>query len=103
MAIPTPATGQSKAQRAFNRLVGQIGQQRELLAPWQQYELRYHQRLATELQPLQARLGEAQRALVVLLDGLLLTATAMSRMPTCARPNWPRLKRCSATCWASKR
>lgn len=71
VAIPIPAASQSKAQRAFNRLVGQIGQQRELLAQWQQYELRYHQRLATELQPLQARLREAQRALVILLDGLL--------------------------------
>ena len=80
VAIPTPAASQSKAQRAFNRLVGQIGQQRELLAQWQQYELRYHQRLATELQPLQARLREAQRALVVLLDGLLVDPATKPRL-----------------------
>jgi len=80
VAIPIPAASQTKAQRAFNRLVGQIGQQRELLAQWQQYELRYHQRLASELQPLQARLREAQRALVVLLDGLLVDPNTKPRL-----------------------
>ena len=71
VTIPTAAAAQSKTQRAFNRLVGQIQLQRESLAQWQQYELRYHQRLATELQPVQARLREARRALVTLLDQLL--------------------------------
>ena len=71
VAIPTPASVQTKSQRAFNRSVGQIQQQRELLVQWQQYELRHHQRLATELQPAQARLREARRTLVILLDGLL--------------------------------
>lgn len=85
VAIPTPAAAQSKAQRAFNRLVGQIQLQRESLAQWQQYELRYHQRLATELQPAQARLGEAQRALVTLLDGLLGDSTAKPRLKKAER------------------
>ena len=85
VAIPTPAAGQTKAQRAFNRLVGQIQQQRESLVQWQQYELRYHQRLATELQPAQARLREARRALVTLLDGLLVDSTAKPRLKKAER------------------
>ena len=85
VAIPTPAAAQSKAQRAFNRLVGQIQQQREALAQWQQYEVRYHQRLANELQPLQARLREAQRALVMLLDELLRDTTAKPRLKKAQR------------------
>lgn len=85
VAIPTPAASQTKAQRAFNRLVEQIGQQRDLLARWQQYELRYHQRLATELQPLQARLREAQRALVVVLDGLLCDPNTKPRLKKAER------------------
>ena len=35
VAIQTPAAAQTKAQRAFNRLIGQIRAQRELLAQWQ--------------------------------------------------------------------
>ena len=85
VAIPTPAAAQSKAQRAFNRLVGQIQLQRESLAQWQQYELRYHQRLATELQPAQARLREARRALVTVLDGLLGDSTAKPRLKKAER------------------
>ena len=85
VAIPTPAAGQTKVQRSFNRLVGQIQQQREALVQWQQYELRYHQRLATELHPAQARLREAQRALVTLLDGLLGDATAKPRLKKAER------------------
>ena len=71
VAIPTPAAAQTKAQRAFNRLIGQIRQQRELLAQWQQYETRYHQRLANELQPLQDQVREARRKLLELLDEML--------------------------------
>ena len=71
VAIQTPAATQSKAQRAFNRLIGQIRQQREVLAQWQAYGLRHNQRLATELQPLQAQVREARLALLKLLDQLL--------------------------------
>ena len=49
LAIPTPAATQFKAQWAFNRLIGQMRQQREELAQWQAYSLRHNQRLATEL------------------------------------------------------
>ena len=51
LAIPVPAAAQNKAQRAFNKLVSQIRQQRDLLAAWQQFEVRFHQRVAAELQP----------------------------------------------------
>jgi hypothetical protein len=85
VAIPTPAATQRKTQQAFNRLVGQIQQQRESLAQWQQYELRYHQRLATELQPAQARQREAQRTLVTVLDGLLGDSTAKPRLKKAER------------------
>ena len=85
VAIATPAAAQSKAQSAFNRLVEQIGQQREQLLQWQQYEPRYHQRLAVELQPLQARLREAQRGLVMLLDALLSDANPKPRLSKAQR------------------
>ena len=71
VAIQTPAATQSKAQRAFNRLIGQIRAQREELAQWQVYSLRHNQRLATELQPLQAQVRAARLALLKVLDQLL--------------------------------
>ncbi len=71
VAIQTPATAQSKAQRAFNRLIGQIRAQREVLAQWQAYDLRHNQRLASELHPLQTQVHAARLALLKLLDQLL--------------------------------
>jgi len=71
LAIPTPAAAQSKAQRAFNRLIGQIRAQREELAQWQTFSLRHNQRLATELQPLQAQVHVARLAFLTVLDQLL--------------------------------
>jgi hypothetical protein len=71
LAIPIPASAQNKAQRDFNRLISQIGQQRELLAQWQGVELRHRQRLVAEMQPLQRQLREARLALLRLLDALL--------------------------------
>lgn len=71
LAIQTPASTQSKAQRAFNRLIGQIRAQRELLAQWQAFSVRHNQRLATELQPLQAQVHAARRVLLMLLNQLL--------------------------------
>ncbi len=71
VAIQAPAAALSKAQRAFNRMVGQIRQQRELLASWQTYSTRHNQRLATEFEPLQTQLREARLALLRLLDQLV--------------------------------
>lgn len=82
LAIPTPAATQSKAQRAFNRLIGQIRAQREELAQWQAYSSRHSQRLATELQPLQAQVRAARLALLKVLDQLLageVTGPALSK------------------------
>lgn len=80
VAIPTPAASQSKAQRAFNRLIGQIEQQRELLLEWQRYEQRHHQRLTTELEPLRRKLLEGQRVLLGVLDDLLTDRQANPRL-----------------------
>jgi hypothetical protein len=71
LAISTPAAAQSKAQRAFNRLIAQLQQQRLLLAQWQDFGLRYHQRLVHEMAPVQAQLRSARRALMLLLDQLM--------------------------------
>ena len=70
LAIPVPAAQQNKAQRLFNKLIGQIQQQRDLLAQWQQFDVRYHQRLAAELQPAQAKLTAIRLVLLRLLDQL---------------------------------
>ena len=70
LAIPVPAAQQNKAQRLFNKLIGQIQQQRDLLAQWQQFDVRYHQRLAAELQPAQAKLTASRLVLLRLLDQL---------------------------------
>ena len=80
LAIPVPAAAQTKAQRTFNKLIGQIHQQRDLLAQWQQYEVRYHQRLATELQPAQAQLTASRLALLRLLDQLHTDQRAEPRL-----------------------
>ncbi len=71
LAIPVPAAAQNKAQRVFNKLIEQIRQHRDLLAQWQQFESRYQQRVATELQPAQAELTAARLKLLRLLDQLL--------------------------------
>ena len=71
LAIPVPAAAMSKAQRTFNRLIGQIRQHREQLAVWQDCEVHYQRRLAADFLPLQARTREAQRDLLGLFDGLL--------------------------------
>ena len=80
LAIPVPAAAQSKAQRLFNKLIGQIQQQRDLLAQWQQFGLRFHQRMTTELQPAQARLTAARLKLLRLLDQLHTDQQAEPRL-----------------------
>lgn len=76
VAIALPAQAQSKGQRSFNRLIEQIRVQRELLAEWQAYDLRFNQRLATELTPHKASLRAARLALLHLLDEI-----AAGRLP----------------------
>lgn len=80
LVIDVPAAVQSKAQRLFNSLIGQIRQQRELLASWQQFETRHNQRLATDFQPAQAKLTAARKQLLLLLDHLLSDQRAEPRL-----------------------
>ena len=58
LAISTPAAAQSKAQRAFKRLIAQIQQQRLLLVQWQDFGLRYRQLMAADSSP---KLAKTQR------------------------------------------
>ena len=80
LAIPVPEAAQNKAQRLFNKLIGQIRQQRDLLAQWQQFELRFQQRLIAEFHPAQAQLTAARRKLLQLLDQLLTDPRAEPRL-----------------------
>ena len=71
VAIGLPAQALSKRQRSFNRLIEQIRCQRDLLAEWQAYAPRFHQRLANEQAPRKARLRAARLDLLQLLDALV--------------------------------
>jgi hypothetical protein len=57
-----------KTQRQFNQLVERLTRQREELRVWQTYKQRYEQQLASDYQPLAARLREKRVAMVVVLD-----------------------------------
>ncbi len=70
----------TKAQQAFHRLVAKIEGQREQLRAWQAFELRYHQRIAGEMEPLQRQLLVGQRQMVSLLDELLEQASGGPRL-----------------------
>ena len=58
VAIVAPKAKLTKGQQTFNRLVEKIRQQRELLAKWQAFTLRFQQRVAGELEPLRRELCE---------------------------------------------
>ena len=61
----------TKAQLSFQRLVAKIDGKREQLKQWQACVLRYQQRLAGEMMPLQEELREGQRQMAILIDQLL--------------------------------
>ena len=69
-ALPADGTAQpqTKAQRAFSRLVEKIEAQRQALAAWQEFLPHFHQRLAMEMVPLQQRCETARLALALLFD-----------------------------------
>lgn len=69
-----------KAEAAFHRLVAKLEQKRESLRAWQAYTIRFNQRLASELSPLQIEYRQVRRQLAFLLNELLL------------QPNGPRGK-----------
>ena len=58
----------SKAQKAFNRLIERIEQQRQVLAAWQEFVPKFYQRVAAELDPIQERCDRAQLALAKVFD-----------------------------------
>jgi hypothetical protein len=70
---PTLAQRQptTAAEKEFHRLAELIEAARERMKQWQGYLLRYQQRVAAELMPLQARLQQGQRLTVLLIDDLL--------------------------------
>lgn len=68
LAQSKPAT---RAQQAFQRLVGKIEGRRDELARWQAFGVRYRQRWAAEVLPLQERLRAGQRQMALLIDELL--------------------------------
>ncbi len=57
-----------KTQKQFNQLVERLTRQREELRLWQAYKQTYQQQLASDYQPLAARLREKRMATVVVLD-----------------------------------
>jgi hypothetical protein len=71
VAVLAQGKASTKAQQSFQRLVAKIEGKREQLRHWQAYVLRYGQRLAAELTPLQAQLRVGQRQMTLLLDELL--------------------------------
>lgn len=62
---------QSKAEANFRRLIAGIESRREALQQWQAYVQRYHERLASELLPLEARIRASQRQMIMAIDELL--------------------------------
>lgn len=57
-----------KLQAAFQRLLRQVDEQRSLLADWSAYDMRYHQRLGSELLPVHDEFRQARRSMALLLD-----------------------------------
>ncbi len=71
LTIAAQRTPLSKAQLLFNRRVSKIQSLRESLQKWQAFERHHHQRVTTEMLPLQREVAKAQRQLVHCIDGLL--------------------------------
>jgi chemotaxis protein histidine kinase CheA len=61
----------SRAQATFDKLIREIGEWRERLQHWQQYEGRFRQRIANDLEPAQQRWRERRREMAILIDRLL--------------------------------
>jgi len=61
----------SAAQRTFNRLTARIRRGRATLAEWEAYLQRFQQRIEAELRPIEDKIRDAQRRIVLQLDDLL--------------------------------
>ncbi len=66
-----PGKPVNKAQQSFQRLVAKIEAKREQLKRWQDFQPRFNQRVAAEIEPLETKLRAGQRRMVDLIDGLL--------------------------------
>ena len=68
--VPAASNGaaQSKAQKAFNRLIEKIEVQRQSLAAWQAFLPQFQRRVAAEVEPLQQRCAQARFSLAALFD-----------------------------------
>ena len=71
---------QTRAEATFRRLIADIENRREVLQRWQAYLQRYHERLASEWLPLEARMRDIQRQMIMAIDQLLSQA-AVGRPP----------------------
>ena len=69
----------TRGQKQFNKLIDRLGTQRQELARWQAFKQDYYARLASEYQPLAARLRTKRRAMVTLLVRALRDATLGKR------------------------
>jgi hypothetical protein len=58
-------------QQAFNRLLADLQRRRESLGEWQAFEVRYQQQLLSKLAPLQIRVQQARRDLLLRCDDIL--------------------------------
>jgi hypothetical protein len=58
----------SNAQKKFNRLVAQIGKERQLLEEWQDVAIAFRQRCGAEIDPVLMRIGQRKLDFVILLD-----------------------------------
>jgi len=74
--IAAPLT---RGQKQFNKLIDRLGTQRQELARWQAFKQDYYARLASDYQPLAARLRTKRRAMVTLLARALADSSLGNR------------------------
>ncbi len=60
-----------KAQAKFNRLLGEVQRTEKKLSEWRGVEARHSQRVAAELMPLVAQMGDERRSLILLCGEIL--------------------------------
>jgi RNAse (barnase) inhibitor barstar len=68
LSFALAAKPKNKEQAAFQKLVAQIERLRQQLSEWRDYGVRHRQRVGGELLPLQEKLRERQRELVLRID-----------------------------------
>ena len=71
VAVLSQGKEDTPAQRLFQKLIGKIKRTREQVKTWEDYGQRYTQRLAGEVQPLEAKLRQKQREMALLIGDIL--------------------------------